>query len=66
MDFLYGVLTTLGIIAFIAYGGISILGNRMNPASFIVGVFMDKRYRWIAILVLGLGALLIYYFKYIN
>lgn len=66
MDFLYGILTAIGIILFLVWGFFSVLGNQMNPASFVVGLLMDKRYNWVIILLVGLGALAIYYFKYLT
>ena len=63
MEFLYGVMATIAVILFLGWGFASVLGNRMNPASFVVGVMMDKRYRWIAILVLAIIAAVIYYYK---
>lgn len=37
MGFIYGVLTTIAIIAFFAWGSASLLGNKLNPGSWVVG-----------------------------
>lgn len=66
MEFLYGVIATIAVILFLGWGFASVLGNRMNPASFVVGVMMDKRYNWIAILVLAIIAAVIYYYKFLR
>ena len=66
MGFLYGVMATIAVILFLVWGFLSVLGNETNPASFVVGLMMDKRYNWIAILALAVIAAIIYYCKFLT
>jgi hypothetical protein len=73
MEFFYGAIATILIILFLVWGFFSVLGNERNPASYFVGALMtlftgqpDSRYGWLVILLVGLGALVTYYFTYLK
>ena len=57
--FLSGVIVTILVILFLIWGVFSVLGNEMNPASFVVGFAM--RYPSAAIIITVAVIILICY-----